>query len=191
MQEILLSHPLIILVGPSGSGKSTAERALTAHGFQRGISLTTRAPRAGEAEGVDYHFVAPAAFEALEALDGLADHIVVGDTHYGLARTEVDAQLATGPVVLVLEPVGIAQVKRHYPGRVTTVYLKPPSSTTLQQRRQARGDSEASLADPVRAALDARITRFEPEADHVVVTHDPAQTVAALLSVLNRQKIAA
>lgn len=160
------------LIGPSGTGKSSLEIALVSAypWLQRGISVTTRAPRTGELDGIHYFFVSEAEFDRLVATGEMAEYVQFASHRSGLTRKEIDSKLAVGPLLLVVDDNGIRQFQAAYPDSVKTIYLKPPSPLDLQLRRQRRGDSPADLADPARAAADRRIEQFEAEADYVVVT---------------------
>lgn len=106
------SQQVIVIVGPSGSGKSTLESMLVDKlGFKKAISFTTRKPREGEIDGVDYHFVGKQ--EAMQLIqDGQAvEHIVFNENIYGVLSKDI--QSADRPVVIVAEPNGVFQIKEY------------------------------------------------------------------------------
>lgn len=106
-------QPIITVTGPSGAGKTELVRALVReHGFAEITSTTTRAPRAGEREGVDYHFVTPERFAEIEAGGGFLEVIRFTGKAYGAEATEVERNMASGrPSLIVVEPNGADQVR--------------------------------------------------------------------------------
>lgn len=104
---------ILSLTGPSGAGKSTAEQKLVERGFAKLISVTTRAPRAGEVEGEHYYFITNDKMQALKKADQLVEFVEFGGATYGLTVAEVERAFASGkPVVVVVDPSGAEQIKR-------------------------------------------------------------------------------
>lgn len=140
---------LFVVSGPAGVGKDTVVSAMrAAHPeIEKTVSATTRAPRAGEQDGVHYHFRTAEQFRELLANDGVVEYNFYCGNYYGTLRSEVDARLAAGKlVVLVIDVHGAANIKRLYPG-ATTVFICPPSAEELEHRLRGRGtESEESLA---------------------------------------------
>ena len=109
---------LTTLTGPSCAGKSTLERMLAERGAQRAISTTTRAPRNGEVDGVDYYFVSQDEFATLRECGMLVECAKFGDHWYGLSIAELDRVFAQGDhVVAVCEPVGANRIKEYCASR--------------------------------------------------------------------------
>ena len=176
---------LTVLSGPSGVGKGTvvaALRALVPHVWVS-VSCTTRAPRPGETDGIEYRFVTRAQFEQMVAEDALLEHAEFAGNCYGTPRAPVLKHLARNvPTLLEIELEGARQVRRSMPD-AQFVFLAPPSTDELVQRLSGRGtESEADVA--------ARLARAEielaaaSEFDHTVVNNDvdqAAREVAALL----------
>lgn len=140
---------LFVVSGPAGVGKDTVVAAMrAAHPeIEKTVSATTRAPRAGEQDGVSYHFRTVEQFQALLASDGVVEYNFYCGNYYGTLRSEVDARLAAGKlVVLVIDVHGAANIKRLYPG-ATTVFICPPSAEELEKRLRGRGtETPESLA---------------------------------------------
>lgn len=184
-------HPIIVLVGVSGVGKSSLEAELvrTLPGCQKGVSTTTRNPRPGEVDGQHYHFVSRERFKAMQSNADFVETVQAASNHYGLTRVEVDIKLARGPLLLVLEPHGIQQVQRYYPGRVKTLFLQSPGLLELHRRRQSR--EGVLVADTARELLDARIAAYESEADHVIPTGTPTEVLVAVHDLMNYYRFVA
>ena len=146
---------MIVVSAPSGAGKTTViDRVLReVPGLRFSVSHTTRPPRAGEREGVDYHYVDRPTFERLRADGKLLESAEVHGNLYGTARAELDQARAEGKDVLLdLDVQGAAQVRERVPGAVT-VFILPPSYQELEQRLRGRGqDDEATIERRLAAA---------------------------------------
>jgi guanylate kinase len=142
----------LVFCGPSGAGKGTMiSRLLTEYPerFQTSVSHTTRAPRPGETDGVSYHFVSVATFQALQAADAFADAISLYGNLYGTLRD----QASNGKTVIYERDSRGVVAMAGLPG-VTTVYVRPPSLTVLEQRLRARGtETDAQIADRLATAV--------------------------------------
>jgi len=175
---------IIVLTAPSGSGKTTlARRLLEAEPSIRfSVSATTREPRAGEQDGVHYHFLTPGAFrEAIAANELLEHEEVYPDRFYGTLRREVEASASHAPVLLDIDVQGAEHVKRLFPDRALTVFIRPPSIGELERRLRSRGtESEEALA--VRLERVRYELTFESRFDSVVVNDDLETATAALIS---------
>ena len=125
---------LIVISGPSGVGKGTVRKALferTGHNLVYSISMTTRAPRIGETNGVEYHFVSKEKFEEEIARGNLLEYANFCDNYYGTPLDKVEEQLEAGQeVVLEIEVQGAMQVKEKMPDAVY-VFIAPPSMKAL------------------------------------------------------------
>ena len=139
---------LTVITGPSGVGKGTlVNRLLERHpAIWLSVSATTRAPRPGEEEGVQYFFLARPAFEQLVGRGGLLEWAEFAGNLYGTPRQPVEAQLATGhPVLLEIELEGARQVRQSFPGAIQ-LFVAPPSFAELERRIRGRGtDSEEAI----------------------------------------------
>ncbi len=132
---------LYILSGPSGAGKTTIAHALLRRiaGLKFSVSCTTRPPRPGEREGVDYVFISEEQFAALVAAGKFLEHASVYGYHYGTPRAEVEGRLSRGESVLLdIDTQGAAQVRRR--GRqmelpMRFIFILPPSKEELRRRR--------------------------------------------------------
>jgi len=149
---------LYIVSAPSGAGKTSLVRALlesTGGDLALSVSHTTRNPRPGEVDGVDYHFVAAEIFRRMIDDDAFLEHARVFDHFYGTARQDVEAQLAQGrDAILEIDWQGARQVRRALPESVG-IFILPPSREALEERLRARGqDGEAVIARRMRDAVN-------------------------------------
>ncbi len=146
---------LFVVSGPAGVGKDTVVAAMrAAHPeIEKTVSATTRHPRPGEVDGVSYHFRTVEQFKQLMVEGGVLESNFYCGNFYGTLRSEVDARLNSGKiVVLVIDVNGASNVKRLYPG-ATTVFICPPSAKELEARLRGRGtETEESLANRLATA---------------------------------------
>ena len=124
---------LVVVSGPAGSGKGTVNQKLLGAGdFVFSVSATTRAPRPGEADGVNYHYIAREEFEARIARGELLEHTQYCGNYYGTLRSETEAVLASRRnLLLEIEVEGAMNIKRQYPEAVL-IMLLPPSYRVLE-----------------------------------------------------------
>ena len=149
---------LFVVSGPSGTGKDTiVARLLADHPeIQHTISATTRAPREGEQDGVNYYFVSKEDFERKLQNDEIVEHTCYCGNYYGTLRSEIERHMREKtPVILVIEVVGAGNIKRLYPG-ATTVFVLPPDIQELERRLRARGTEDE-------ATIQKRLTRAQTE----------------------------
>ena len=139
---------LFVVSGPSGVGKDTVMGRLRADHpeFEKTVSATTRAPRAGEAEGVNYYYRSEEAFRQMVESGEILESNFYNGAYYGTLKAEVEKRMAAGKVVLLnIDVHGAASIKRLYPGS-TIIFLLPPSWEVLEARLRGRGtDDEASI----------------------------------------------
>jgi len=139
---------LTVITGPSGVGKGTlVSRLLERHpGIWLSVSATTRAPRPGEQEGIQYFFLERSDFEQLAAGGGLLEWAEFAGNLYGTPRGAVEDRLAVGrPVLLEIELEGARQVRQSFPGAFQ-LFVAPPSFAELERRIRGRGtDSEDAI----------------------------------------------
>jgi guanylate kinase len=181
----------IVIAAPSGAGKTSVTRALLEQepDLRLSVSMTTRAIRPGEQDGVHYHFRDQPAFDATVAEGGFLEHAGVFGRSYGSPRAPVDAWLAAGhDVVFDIDWQGHRQVRAALPGRVVGVFILPPSRAALSARLAGRGDPADAVARRM-AEADAEMSHAG-EFDHVVVNDDFAATVAAVRAILQAQRLA-
>ena len=146
---------LFVVSGAAGTGKDSVVKALRqAHPeIEKTVSATTRAPRPGEQEGVDYYYRTQEEFQQLIEKDQVVEHNFYNGNFYGTLREEVDKRLAAGKVVvLVIDVHGAENIRRMFPG-ATTVFLLPPSQEELERRLRGRGtETEESIRERLATA---------------------------------------
>ena len=127
---------LFVLSGPSGAGKGTLRKKVfeTVQGIRFSISCTTRPPRQGEKEGIDYRFISEEAFLSLLKEDKFLEHAKVHGHYYGTLRDDVERTLSSGiDMVLEIDVQGAFQIREKMPESIL-VFVSPPSLEELEHR---------------------------------------------------------
>jgi guanylate kinase len=185
-----MSGLLFVVSAPSGAGKSSLIRAALAEEptIRLSVSYTTRAPRNGEQNGREYHFVDRRTFEAMVERGEFLECAEVHGNRYGTSQRVIDETLARGvDLLLEIDWQGAAQVRRLYPGCVT-IFILPPSVEALGQRMRARGlDTEAVIERRVANASEEM--RHAPEFDYVIINDDFETARRDLLGVLRAEHL--
>jgi guanylate kinase len=181
-------HParLTVLSGPSGVGKGTVVREVRGRhpAVWISVSCTTRAPRPGETDGVEYFFRTPEQFEAMVAAGDMLEWARFAGNLYGTPREPVVERLAAGvPVLLEIDLQGARQVRAAMPD-AQLVFLAPPDVAELDRRLTGRGtEDDATLA--ARRALAEVELAAAAEFDTVVVNDDVGRAAAELISLVD------
>jgi guanylate kinase len=182
----------LVIAAPSGGGKSSITRALMAGepDLALSVSVTTRRPRAGERDGLDYHFLTQSEFDTLVAADGLLEWAHVFGRSYGTPRAPVEQALAEGrDVVFDIDWQGHRLLRTALPGDIVGVFILPPSLADLEQRLRARAGDDAAEIGRRMAAARAEIAHW-PEFDHVVVNDSFDAAVEGVRAVLHAARLA-
>ena len=154
---------LFVVVAPSGAGKTTLVSALLEKepNIRLSISYTTRAPRTGEADGRDYHFVDRASFEKMIAKGDFLEHANVYGNYYGTSKRWIENQLSGDhDVLLEIDWQGAAQLRHVFPNMVG-VFILPPSLAELRKRLESRGKDAPE-------AIERRMSSAREEISHVL-----------------------
>ena len=182
---------LFVLSSPSGAGKSTLSRRLLAEetGIAMSVSATTRPPRAGEADGRDYHFVTPERFDAMLADDAFLEWAHVFGNRYGTPAAPVQSALSRGSDVLFdIDWQGTQQLRQRARDDVVSVFILPPSMPELERRLRARAaDEEAVIARRMARAAD-EISHWDAY-DYVFVNDDIDRCLADVRTVLAAERL--
>lgn len=181
---------LYIVSAPSGAGKTSLVHALvtSTQDLVVSVSHTTRPMRPGEVDGVNYHFVDHAAFEAMVEAGAFLEHATVFDHYYGTARASVDAELVAGrDVVLEIDWQGAQQVRARVADAVS-IFILPPSYEELHRRLAARAGSTPETIE--RRMRDARteISHYEEYA-YLVVNDHFATALADLQAIVRAGRL--
>jgi guanylate kinase len=182
---------MLVLSSPSGAGKTTLSRRLLAadSNFTMSVSVTTRPPRPGETDGVDYHFIDKARFDALVAKGALLEWANVFGNHYGTPRAAVEAALAAGRDVLFdIDWQGTQQIRARMGADVVGVFILPPSARALEERLLKRmQDSREVVARRMAKAAD-EISHWQ-EYDFVFVNDDIDRAFAILQAIVASERV--
>ncbi|WYZ37154.1 hypothetical protein EsH8_II_000660 [Colletotrichum jinshuiense] len=167
----------IVISGPSGVGKGTLYKLLFDRHpdtFALSVSHTTRGPRPGESDGVDYHFVTREAFDDLVSKDGFVEHAVFGSNAYGTSKATIEEQSAKGKVVVLdIEMEGVKQIKNSSIS-ARYVFVAPPSEAELEKRLRGRGtEKEESIQKRLaQAKLELEYAKTPGVHDITIVNDD-------------------
>jgi guanylate kinase len=184
----------LVLAAPSGAGKTAISDALlaTEPALRRSVSVTTRAPRANEIDGVHYHFLSEQAFLTAERNGDLLEwaRVLRGTHAYGTPRAPVEVALRTGlDLVFDIDWQGHRSLREKLPDDVVSVFILPPSLGVLETRlRQRAGEDTAEIARRMAVARE-EISHW-PEFDHVVVNDELPRSVDAVRAVLHAARLA-
>jgi guanylate kinase len=155
-------------------------------GLELSVSATTRAPRAGECDGVDYHFLTREEFDRRVAQGAFVEHADYAGRSYGTLRSELEDRVRGGaPVVLEIEVQGARQVREALPEAVQ-VFIAPPSLQALRTRLTARGtDDSAEVERRLQVAEDELAA--QPEFGHVVINDRLEDALEQLTAIVSRE----
>jgi guanylate kinase len=179
---------VFVITGPSGVGKGTLIRGLMERlpELELSVSATTRAPRPGESDGVEYHFLPGGEFDRRVAGDEFVEHADYAGRRYGTLRSELEDRVRAGvPVVLEIEVQGARQVRAAMPEAVQ-VFIAPPSLQALRTRLIGRGTD-----DPEEVERRLRVAEQElaaqPEFGHVVVNDRLDEALDRLTAIVEAE----
>jgi len=180
---------LFVVSAPSGAGKTTLcrEMRLRLHDLAYSVSVTTRAPRAGEIDGSDFRFVSEPDFRALLDRGELAEWATVHTNLYGTPAAPMEAALRDGrDVLLDIDTQGAAQLRARYPEAVL-IFIVAPSMSELEQRlRERRSDGEHEIARRLeRARQEVTLWR---RYDYLIVNRDVKEAMEQLESIIQAER---
>jgi guanylate kinase len=176
---------IFVISGPSGVGKDALIEKLVAAdpNLGRSVSYTTRRPRPGETDGVDYSFVTREEFERLIAQGEFLEHAMYDGNYYGTSGRRVKELRGAGhDVILKIEVKGAEQVRRRLP-HATFIFIEPPSMQELI-RRTAERQTESAEDRSARQMIAETEMKYAPHYDHVVVNDDLDRAVSEVLAII-------
>lgn len=182
---------MLVLSSPSGAGKTTLSRQLLDNDkqIQLSVSVTTRARRPSEKDGVDYRFVDTATFNSMMQRGEFLEHARVFDHYYGTPRAPVEAALKAGRDVLFdIDWQGTQQLKEKGRDDLVTVFILPPSTRDLEKRLKTRAqDSPDVVAKRMDKAAD-EMSHYA-EYDYSIINRDIATSLMELKSILTAERL--
>jgi guanylate kinase len=179
----------LVIAAPSGAGKTSLARALveTRPDLVFSLSATTRAPRSGERDGVDYRFVADAEFDALAESGELLEWAHVHGRRYGTLKSGVQAALAAGrTVVLDIDVQGAQQVQRAL-SEAVLVFVLPPSVSEMKRRLHTRGSESAEQLETRLRTARAELGTVNAF-DYVVVNDDFEEALRTIEAIVAAER---
>ena len=182
---------MIVISGPAGSGKGTVNAHLLATGdFAYSVSATTRAPRPGEVDGVNYHYISKEEFLGRIESGDMLEYTQYCGNYYGTPKKEAEEVLNAGKhLILEIEVEGARNVKKKYPEAIL-ILLLPPSFSVQEHRLRSRGtETEEKILE--RLTRTREELRFADSYDYVVYNHDGKDLDAAreILSILQAERL--
>lgn len=189
---IAVEANLFVVSAPSGAGKTSLLKCVIDElaQVQTSISHTTRAKRAGEIDGVDYHFVSIESFNQLRENQEFYESAEVFGNFYATGRSSIADQLAQGiDVILEIDWQGARQIKQQLPAS-RSIFILPPSKAELESRLQGRGQDDQSV---IKARMNEAITEMSHynEYDYLVINDDFAEAIGEIKAIIQaeRQKL--
>ena len=179
-----MSGKLFVISGASGVGKSTVLSRVMAQrsDLRFSVSATTRAPRPGETNGINYFFVSKEKFLDMIQQDAFLEYDAHMDNYYGTPKEQLEDKLLTGSVILDIEPVGAFNVRAKRPDAVL-IFVAPPSMEELERRLRSRGDT---AEDQIRLRLDRARWEMEQSTkyDYIVINGDVETCAGEIINII-------
>jgi guanylate kinase len=178
---------LFIISGASGVGKSTVLNKIMKlyPDLRFSVSVTTRAPRNGEVDGVDYDFITMETFEQMVKDGAFVEYDLHMDCGYGTPRAQLEEKMLNAGVILDIEPNGAFNVRKEYTD-ATLIFIAPPSFEELERRLRSRGDTSEEQ-------IVKRLTRAKWEIeqsvhyDHVVVNDEVDTCMNKIIEIITKK----
>ena len=183
---------MFIIEGPSGTGKGTVIKEILARDphIKFSVSVTTRPPRKGEVNGVDYYFISDEEYDRLKTEDAFYEYVDSQyGSRYGTLRSEVDSFINVGEDVLFdMDWAGARQMKEKAKDDVVTIYLLPPSIKELRRRLENRGTDSKEIIDKRMNMILDKITHWD-EFDYVIVNVNLEETIIKVQKIISGERM--
>lgn len=182
---------MLVISSPSGAGKTSLSRQLILDhpDLELSISCTTRAPRPGEEDGREYHFITPEAFDAMVRKQDFLEYAEVHEHRYGTPRGPIMAALEAGRDVLFdIDWQGAMSIAAGAPGDVARVFILPPSMTELARRLHSRAQDPEDVIQRRLGRAPGEI-RMWGEYDYVLLNDDYDRTYADLAHIYQAERL--
>ncbi len=193
-----VTHPLLVLISaPSGGGKTTLCQQLLAArpNMARAITCTTRPPREGERDGVDYHFLDAASFLKRLQAGNFLEHATVYGNSYGTLKSEVLGKMRQGrDVLLNVDVQGAASIREkaqedpELKRALVTVFLTPPSMTVLEQRLRNRGTDSPAVIQKRLGVARQEIAQWK-HFDYLLVSDTIPEDLRRMVAIVEAEKL--
>ena len=181
---------LVVLSAPAGCGKDTvlAEVKKADSNVKQSISMTTRLPREGEQDGVDYYFTSVSDFENKISENGFLEYVKYGVNYYGTPKKAIEEMVDSGKtVILKIEVEGAGNVRKIYPDAVS-IFIMPPSFTELSRRLKNRGtETQEDICRRLKIAEDEM--QRAKEYNYIVINDDLSVCVNDVLSIIKAERL--
>jgi len=184
-RENSLNGLIVVVSAPSGAGKtSVISGMLNKHpDIVFSVSVTTRVPREGEKEGIDYYFITDEEFDRLIKSGDFAEWAVVYSHRYGTLKRTIQENMDEGRTILLdTDTVGAFNIKKHFPESVL-IFIAPPSLETLRERLQNRNTEKQDWINKRIEAVPQEIKRM-PEYDYIVVNDKLTEAISQVEAII-------
>ncbi len=183
---------MFVIEAPSGTGKTTVIKEILKQdpNLKFSVSVTTRAKREGEQNGVDYYYITNEEYDKLRAEDAFYECVDSQyGSRYGTLKSEVDGFIDVGQdVVFDLDWVGMRQMKQKAPDKVVSIYLLPPSVAEVKRRLINRGTDSAAIIEKRMDLIVEKIQHYN-EFDYVIVNVDVEETIRKVRRIISCERM--
>ena len=182
---------MVVLSSPSGAGKTTLTRRLLRENpnMSMSVSATTRAPRSGEVDGVDYYFVDKRGFEEMREKSDFLEHAKVFDNYYGTPRAPVENALSQGrDIIFDIDWQGAQQLTQAAADDLVKIFILPPDMAQLEERLRTRASDSSEVIAKRMSKSEAEISHWA-EYDYVIVNDDLEEALGELRTILQAERL--